>query len=156
VRRSVLFAAAVLLLGACGDEQSPAIDAEGLENQPTTAVPAATSTTLPPVDAEPQSATLALAGEGGEATLQLDYDGSALCSTVSGDVGALTGAHVHAGTVDAGGPVVIDLQLVAYDAEPVCVTIGAEGGIIFADPASYYADVHTADLPDGAAAAQLG
>lgn len=166
MRRS---AALVLLavLTACGSEDAPTID-PGAGGAPTTA-PSTSTTEATPVstDVEPQSLALTLTGDtevpgpgsDGTAEATLTYDGNELCleGTTSG-VGALTNGHIHAARAGESGPVVVDLG-VRTDADGPfrgCATVGAEGGVVFVDPAAYYVNLHTAEFPDGAVRAQLG
>ena len=168
MRRSYLsFALLLAPLAACGSDESPTIDAGGLETGSTAAPTTSGSpeTTTPPTVGG-QSLSLTLTGDAevpgpgsdGTGTATLDYDGSELCATVVVDgTGPITAGHVHAAPAGEAGPVVIDLLLEGDGELPrSCVEIGAEGGVIFEDPTSYYLNLHTAELPDGAVRAQLG
>jgi hypothetical protein len=145
----------LVALAACGDEGSPAV--EGAEV--TAPAPTSTSTTVPPTTIAPQSVPLALTGDGGSVDATLTYDGDRLClaGTTSG-LGAITSAHVHAGLAGESGPPVVDFEIRTDADGPFegCATVGAEGGVVLVDPTSYYVDLHTADLPDGAVRAQVG
>jgi hypothetical protein len=67
-------------------------------------------------------------------------------------------AHIHAGTADVAGPVVVPFMPPdALGASAGCVS-GVDPGLIdaiLADPAGYYVNVHTSDLPAGAVRGQL-
>ena len=150
---------AFVFVAACGDEDSPTFETE--DGAPLTAAPSSsttTSTTTPPtLPAEEQSITVVLTGEGtAEATLT--YDGDQLCIRGTTDgVGAVTSGRIHAGLAGEVGPPVVDLGIETEGDGPFegCATVGAEGGVVFVDPTSYYVSLATADLPDGAVRAQL-
>ena len=150
-----------VLLAACGSEDSPTFEVEGGGGDvPATSAPASTTTsttTLTSLPAEEQSVTLVLTGEGtAEATLT--YDGDQLClrGTTEG-VGAVTSGRIHAGLAGEAGPPVVDLGIETDGDGPFegCARVGAEGGVVFVDPTSYYVSLATAELPDGAVRAQL-
>mgnify|MGYP000386121566 CR=1 FL=1 len=149
----------LVLLAGCGDEDSPTFEVEG--DVPAGPVPSSTTTsttattTLP---AEEQSLQLVLAGAG-TADATLTYDGDQLCLRGTTDgVGAITSARIHAGLAGEAGPAVVDLGIETAGDGPFegCTTIGAEGGVVFVDPTSYYLSLATAEHPDGAVRAQLG
>jgi hypothetical protein len=152
---------AFVFVAACGDEDSPTFETE--DGTPLTAAPPSSSTTTSSTTAttartQPQELTLTLAGEGtAEATLT--YDGDQLCVRGTTDgVGALTSGRIHAGPAGENGPPVVDLGVETAGDGPFegCATVGAEGGVVFVDPTSYYLSLATADHPDGAVRAQLG
>ncbi len=163
MRRSTPWLLALALpLAACSDEGNPTVDVGALDSATTTAAPS-TST---PTTVAARELTLTLTGDvevpgpgsDGTATATLTYDGIELCAAVVVDgTGPITAGHVHAAPAGEAGPVVIDLLLEGDGQLPEsCVPIGAEGGIVFEDPTSYYVNLHTAELPDGAVRAQLG
>lgn len=167
MRRSACLVLFVLpaLLGACGSGDNPALDPEAVENAATSST---SSTTAPAVatTVEPRSAELTLTGDAevpgpgsrGTATASLTYDGNELClrGETSG-VGAVTNGHIHAAPAGEAGAVVVDLGIQTDGDGPFegCALVGAEGGVVFVDPASYYVNLHTAEFPDGAVRAQL-
>jgi len=163
--RVPLALAAGLAVASCGSDESPVLDV------PSTAAPTSTtSTTAVPTSgtvAEPQSITLTLTGDAevpgpgstGTAEATLTYDGDQLCvSGTTTGVGAITAAHVHAGAAGESGPPGGPLPVETDGDGPIegCQVVGAEGGVVFVDPASYYLNLHTAEFPDGAVRAQLG
>lgn len=70
---------------------------------------------------------------------------------------ALTGAHIHTGTVDVNGPIVIDFADLAGQQDGVdCATETApEVASVMGDLTGHYLNVHTATFPAGAARNQL-
>ena len=160
MRRAAAVALLVFLV-ACESDQSPTIEAGGVEATTSTDAPSTTappSTTATSAAAEQQAIELALTGQG-SATATLTYDGNELCVRGTTDgVGALIGGHIHAGLEGEAGPIVIDLGITTAGDGPFegCATVGAEGGVVFVDRPSYYLNLHTAELPDGAVRAQLG
>lgn len=66
--------------------------------------------------------------------------------------------HIHEGTVDESGPVVIDFGSPTRD-DGWSTCVEADQALldeIAADPAGYYLNVHNEDFPEGAVRAQLG
>lgn len=157
MRRSALPVLFALLVGlaACGSDDAPTLDAGTAPSSSTTAAPGAQSITL----VLNGGAEVPGPGSDGTAEAQLTYDGDQLClrGTTTG-VGALTNGHVHAGLAGESGPVVVDLGIETDADGPFegCAPVGAEGGVVLVDPASYYVNLHTAEFPDGAVRAQLG
>lgn len=147
-------------LAGCGSGDSPVLEADG------TSVPAgdattstAPSTTASAAPSELQTLALVLEGPGGTVEATLTYDGDELClAGTSTGIGSIDDGHVHAGLVGESGPVVVDLGIRTDGDGPFqgCATVGAEGGVVLVDPASYYVDLHTDAHPDGAVRAQLG
>ena len=81
-----------------------------------------------------------------------------LCYTLTvSDIAAATAAHVHVGTADVAGPVVIGLTAPTEGSSSACMTADKDLlKAIAADPESYYVNVHNADYPAGAVRGQLG
>ncbi len=163
--RSRTVAAFLLPLGllvACSDEGSPVVEAgDG-------GVVTAPQDTAPPVD-DPIFTSLSLRltgdtevpgpGSAGISTVELTYDGNAMCiSGSTSNVGPLTAGHVHAAPAGESGDVVVDFELSTTGDGPfeACEVVGAEGGVVMRDPKNYYVNLHTAEFPDGAVRAQVG
>lgn len=77
----------------------------------------------------------------GEICYDLDYDGPGMPSA----------AHIHQGAAGVAGPVVIDLRIQAHGLDACVPADGPTLSAIIADPAGYYADIHTADYHLGGA-----
>lgn len=76
--------------------------------------------------------------------------------TVSG-IAPATAAHVHVGTADVAGPVVITLTPPTEGSSSACVEADKELlKAIAHDPEAYYVNVHNAEYPAGAVRGQLG
>lgn len=169
MRRYAAFAlSSSILVVACGSGDAPTMNAGSVQATTTSSAPPASST-APAAGAPPtvQSIDLVLTGDtevpgpgsGGTAEATLTYDGDRLClaGTTTG-VGAIVNGHVHAGLAGEAGPPVVDLGIETEGDGPFegCAQVGAEGGVVLVDPASYYVNLHTAEFPDGAVRAQLG
>jgi hypothetical protein len=75
--------------------------------------------------------------------------------SVSG-VANLTAAHIHRGSADVAGPVVIPLPPTSATGGSGCVTAGRTLIMeIIRDPSAFYVNVHNADFPPGALRGQL-
>lgn len=95
----------------------------------------------------------------GSATIEINSDQNEICYEISleGAEGA-NAAHIHSGDEGESGDVVVDLVYEGDDS-------GAEGCVedveesvleeISEEPEGHYLNVHSEDLPDGAARAQL-
>lgn len=100
----------------------------------------------------------ACGGDGsGTATITLDADEGEVCYEISLEgVEGVNASHIHEGEEGAGGDPVIDLT--GLDDEGGSACVDADEGVIediIDDPSGYYVNVHTEDLPDGAARGQL-
>jgi hypothetical protein len=93
----------------------------------------------------------------GTASLGVRKPDELLCFKIQvHNIGAVTAAHVHQGTSDVSGPVVINLD-VATNGLNACIT--ADKTVVkavFAHPEQYYINVHNAEFPAGALRGQLG
>lgn len=99
-------------------------------------------------------------GSEGTGTVVLQLLGEEVCT--SGDVDGvetITAGHIHSGTADEAGPVVVDL-MVTTDEEgtiDVCAPLDpAQATEIVADPGAFYVNLHNEPFPDGAVRGQLG
>jgi len=96
-------------------------------------------------------------GGSGSATVTPDPQAEQLCFAIALEgVEDASAAHVHEGTADVAGPVVVPLEAPAEGSAEGCVQ--AEASVlesIAADPASFYVNVHNAEFPDGAVRGQL-
>jgi hypothetical protein len=92
----------------------------------------------------------------GSITIDRGSTSGTLCSSLAvADVGTVTGANVYHGAPGAGGPVVVPLGISTSTA---CVS-GVDPSLLsdlFTNPADYFVEVTTADLPLGALRGQLG
>ncbi len=100
----------------------------------------------------------ACGGEGsGSATITLDADEDEVCYDISLEgVEGVNASHIHEGEEGVAGDPVIDLTGLDDEGGSACVE--ADEGLIeeiIDDPSEYYVNVHTEDLPDGAARGQL-
>ncbi len=94
----------------------------------------------------------------GTATLRLNPGQEEICYelTVSG-VAPIRAAHIHVGTANVAGPVVVPLTPPTDNSFSGCVT--ADRDLILAiiqTPEQYYVNVHNAEYPAGALRGQLG
>lgn len=72
------------------------------------------------------------------------------------DIQPATAAHIHAGVAGEAGPVVLQLGAPADGSAQGCVAADRDLiNAILARPASYYVNVHNAELPAGAVRGQL-
>ncbi len=100
----------------------------------------------------------ACGGEGsGTATVELNSDQEEICYEVSLEgVEGVNASHIHEGAEGESGDPVVDLTEVSDEGGSDCVQ--AEESLIediLDDPSGFYLNVHTDDLPDGAARGQL-
>ncbi len=101
----------------------------------------------------------ACGGEGsGTATVELNSDQEEICYEISLEgVEGANASHIHEGAPGESGDPVVDLSTGVSD-EGGSDCVGAEESLIediLDDPSGYYLNVHTEDLPDGAARGQL-
>jgi hypothetical protein len=95
----------------------------------------------------------------GFATFQVDDVANTLFGSISfADIdGALTAAHIHFGTADVAGPVVIPLPIGA-GTSPISVSTSASEALIdllVLNPSQFYVNVHSVVFPAGAIRGQL-
>lgn len=95
---------------------------------------------------------------GGTATVDINSDQNEICYeiTLEGVEGA-NASHIHKAEEGEAGDVVVDLAYTGEEGEK-CVDGIDEGDLedIAEEPSEYYLNVHSEELPDGAARAQLG
>lgn len=102
----------------------------------------------------------ACGGEGsGTATVEIDADENEVCYEFELEgVEGVNAAHIHEGEDGQSGDPVVDLAYSGDDAGADDCVDGVDESIledILKDPSGYYVNLHTEDLPDGAARAQL-
>lgn len=98
-------------------------------------------------------------GTTGTAALTFNQGRGEICFDidVDGNDAPIVAAHIHAGTADVNGPVVVNFDVPANGLEG-CVD-GLDKDLvkqIRKDPGAYYVNVHNAVSPAGAARGQLG
>lgn len=94
----------------------------------------------------------------GTASIRLRQGQGRVCVTfTTKNIGAPTAAHIHKGTADDSGPVVVPLPTPGASGSGSGCAVAARAIVsdILANRASYYVNVHTGDFPDGAIRAQL-
>jgi hypothetical protein len=102
----------------------------------------------------------ACGGDGsGTATVTIDPDQNEVCYEIELEgVEGANAAHIHEGAEGEAGDPVVDLAYTGDDSGvDDCVDEVDEGVLedILDDPSGYYINVHTEQLPDGAARGQL-
>jgi len=92
----------------------------------------------------------------GTAVLDTNLGRDELCLTlVTSGLDPVTAVHLHAGSVEFGGPVVATFKPNA-DPSPRCVSVADELiRQIRKDPTRYYVEVHSSEFPEGALRGQL-
>jgi hypothetical protein len=94
----------------------------------------------------------------GLATLHLRAGQGQICESIAvKNLGTPTASHIHQGTADDSGPVVVALKTPSTSA-PVTGCVAAPRSVvagILANRGGYYINVHTSDFPDGAIRAGL-
>lgn len=72
------------------------------------------------------------------------------------NIAAATAAHIHTGTIDVAGPVLVTLKTPSDGPVKECVELDREKiNLIIKDPKGYYVNVHNAEFPGGAVRGQL-
>jgi hypothetical protein len=162
---TVAIAAAVLVTGACGDDD----DDEGtLERAEEEAREVATTVEKRAEAASRLKATLTGASEvptpgdpdgTGTATVNLDASKGQVCFDVSvQNIDRPVGMHIHEGEVGKAGPVVVPLPTPTTTGTPATGCVDADNsliGRIAANPDDFYLNVHTQPFPNGAVRGQL-
>jgi hypothetical protein len=101
----------------------------------------------------------ACGGDGsGNATIEVDADAGEVCYDISVEgLEGVNASHIHEGEEGEGGDPVIDLTAGLSD-EGGSDCVDADEELIqdiIDEPSGFYVNVHTDDLPDGAARGQL-
>ena len=121
---------------------------------------------LPALAGRPLATTLTGAAEvpgpgdpdgSGTAVIRLNQGQNEICYelTASG-IAPATAAHIHAGTADVAGPVVVPLVPPFEGSSSACATVDPELiKAIRQNPENYYVNVHNAEYPAGALRGQL-
>ncbi len=95
----------------------------------------------------------------GTATVTIDSDENEVCYDFSlEDIEGANAAHIHEGAEGEAGDPVVDLAYSGDDEGGDDCVDGVDEGLledISENPSDFYVNVHTEDLPDGAARAQL-
>ncbi|MEX2659069.1 MAG: CHRD domain-containing protein [Acidimicrobiales bacterium] len=164
MRALAAMTALALLLAGCGgdDDDGTAIDEPSAEESPDGMTDGGATTD------EGESFALELTGlsevpgpgdEEGSGTAEITLGEGEACADVEVTLGSPPQAmHIHEGTAEGAGPIVIDFGPVTQDdGWSICVVADqADLDDISADSSNYYLNVHNADFPDGAVRAQLG
>lgn len=93
----------------------------------------------------------------GTATLRLNPGQGEICYTLTVEgVAPIRAAHIHVGTSDVAGPVVVPLAAPTSGSSSACATVDRDLILaIIQNPEQYYVNVHNADFPAGALRGQL-
>lgn len=95
----------------------------------------------------------------GTATVVLDPEAGTACWDITVEnVDPITVSHIHTGAAGMDGGVVVDLDLDGFEGSSEGCNDAADPDTlqeIIDDPASFYVNVHTEDLPGGAIRGQL-
>ncbi|HWQ16194.1 MAG TPA: CHRD domain-containing protein [Roseiflexaceae bacterium] len=93
----------------------------------------------------------------GHASLTLNQGQGEICYELHvEDIAPATAAHIHVGTADVAGPVVVPLVPPASGSSSACATVAPELiKAIRQNPENYYVNVHNAEFPAGALRGQL-
>ncbi len=95
----------------------------------------------------------------GSAAVQVDQGRGMVCYVLHVvNTDPPTAAHIHEGTVDVAGPVVVPFNAPTGENSNGCVSNVDSSLVsrIVNNPSGFYVNVHTSDFPDGAARGQLG
>jgi hypothetical protein len=93
----------------------------------------------------------------GTAQITLNQGQGEVCFTLTAEgIAPAAAAHIHVGTADVAGPVVVPLAPPADGSSSGCVSADAELiKAIRQNPENYYVNVHNAEFPAGALRGQL-
>jgi hypothetical protein len=94
----------------------------------------------------------------GSSTVTVDFNTREVCYTLTvSNIETATAAHIHRGTEDVAGPVVVPLAAPTTGSSSGCVAV-ADAALLNAiarNPELYYVNVHNAAFPNGAVRGQL-
>lgn len=93
----------------------------------------------------------------GRVTLTLSAGKNQICyELATSNIGNATAAHIHSGTADVAGPVLVMLKAPENGSSKDCVSLEQDKILdIIKNPDRYYVNVHNAEFPDGAVRGQL-
>jgi hypothetical protein len=93
----------------------------------------------------------------GKAKLRFDVRDHEICYKLNvSRISPATAAHIHIGTADVAGPVVVHLQPPTDGSSNACTVVDRDlVKEIIRHPERYYVNVHNADFPAGAVRGQL-
>ncbi len=93
----------------------------------------------------------------GAASISVNIGQSVVCYRLRvANIAPATAAHIHVGTANVAGPVVVGLGAPTSGQSNGCVSVSRELATdILTNPGSYYVNVHNADYPAGAVRGQL-
>lgn len=160
---AVAIAGAVLVTGACGDDEEDTLDRAEEEARDT-----ATSVERRIEEGTRLRATLTGEAEAptagdpdgtGTATVNLDATDGRVCFEVSvQNIDRPVGMHIHEAEAGKSGPIVVPLPTPTTATAPATGCVDAERtliGRIAANPDDFYLNVHTQPFPQGAVRGQL-
>ncbi|MBC7814557.1 MAG: CHRD domain-containing protein [Burkholderiales bacterium] len=94
----------------------------------------------------------------GSATVTVDFNTREVCYTLSvSNIETATAAHIHRGTEDVAGPVVVPLAAPTTGSSSGCIAVSDPVllNAIARNPELYYVNVHNTPFPSGAVRGQL-
>ena len=93
----------------------------------------------------------------GEVFMTLNVGRGEICYQITvSDIAPATAAHIHVGTSDVAGPVVVGLAAPTTGSSSACVSADRElVKAILQSPQDYYVNVHNSPFPAGAIRGQL-
>ena len=105
----------------------------------------------------PRSPVRGIPDGSGTAALRVNPGLGEICYTLTVEgVAPIFAAHIHVGTADVAGPVVVPLAPPTSGTSSACATVDRDLALaIVRNPENYYVNVHNADFPAGALRGQL-
>lgn len=163
MRALAAMTALALVIAGCGGDADETVDDEpSVEESPDGTTDAGSTTDEGEVFELELTGMSEVPGPGdeeGTGTAEVTLGEGEACAEVEVSLSSPPQAmHIHEGTAEEAGPVVIDFGPTTQDdGWSICVQADqAELDEIGADPSGYYLNVHNAEFPDGAVRAQLG